>query len=118
MYTIEELLNNDFTSKQIKEMNSTETLIALWKNDGVAVVDECMTYATTHEPMEMKEFLSHCTACGGNWGGMFLSGIKALAPEIYDAIPDNMTDYSFLCLCEVLALMKVYNEGNKDTILQ
>lgn len=118
MYTINELLEKDFTSKEIKEMNSTETLIALWKNDGIAVVDECMTYSATHEPMEMKDFLSHCATCGGNWGGMILTGIKALSPEIYDAIPDNMTVFAFLCLCEVLALMKVYNSENKDTILQ
>lgn len=118
MYTIDKLLKKDFTSKEIEKMNSTETLIALWKNDGIKVVDECITYSTTYEPMEIKEFLSHCSTCGGDWGGMLLTGIKELSPEIYNAIPDNMTSFAFLCICEVLALMKIYNEENKDVILQ
>ena len=37
-----------------------------------------------------KEFLDHCVCCGGNWGGMFLSGIEKLYPSVYAAIPDDM----------------------------
>ena len=37
-----------------------------------------------------KEFLDHCVCCGGNWGGMFLSGLEKLYPSVYAAIPDNM----------------------------
>lgn len=38
--------------------------------------------------MEMKEFLKHCTACGGNWTSMLLSGIKEVFPEYWKAMPD------------------------------
>ncbi len=47
--------------------------------------------------MSLDDFLGECTACGGNWTAMFMSGIKAVAPEIYDAMPDR--DYSFDEVC-------------------
>lgn len=59
-----------------------------------------------------SEFLSHCTACGGNWGGMLLTGIKALFPRVYDAIPDNMGSQAFGCLCDTLVLLGVH--GDED----
>ena len=36
------------------------------------------------------EFLKYCTACGGNWSGMLLSGIKALYPAVYAALPEKL----------------------------
>ena len=57
-----------------------------------------------------KEFFNHCTACGGNWGGLLLSGIKELSPAIWKLIPDNMGKNgvtAFACLCDVLALLNV-----------
>ena len=39
--------------------------------------------------MPFNEFLKHCHACGGDWTGMLLSGIKEINPEYFDKIPDN-----------------------------
>ena len=36
--------------------------------------------------MTMKEFLNNCTACGGNWVAMLLSGIKRVFPEYYNSV--------------------------------
>ena len=48
------------------------------------------TAVPTAEVETFDDFLKHCTACGGDWGQMFLTGIKALWPSVYDAIPDYM----------------------------
>ena len=52
-------------------------------------------------------FLTHCVACGGNWGGMLLSGIRELFPKVWDAIPDDMGHDPFFCLIKVLRLCGV-----------
>lgn len=39
--------------------------------------------------MTFNEFMSKCTACGGNWTAMILSGIKAVAPAVYAEMPDD-----------------------------
>lgn len=57
--------------------------------------------------MSGDEFLQSCSACGGNWGGMLLTGIKRLAPEVWEAIPDNMGTYAWSCITAVLTLMRV-----------
>lgn len=43
--------------------------------------------------MTGTEFLNNCTACGGNWTAMLMSGIKKLFPEYYDQLEDRT--YSF-----------------------
>lgn len=58
-------------------------------------------------PMTCDEFLSHCTACGGNWGGMLLTGVKELYPEVWDAIPDNMGINAWNTICALLILLGV-----------
>ncbi len=57
--------------------------------------------------MSFKEFLCHCMCCGGNWGGMLLSGINKLYPKVYDAIPDDMGINAFGIICAVLVLLDV-----------
>lgn len=58
-------------------------------------------------PMSMKDFLFHCTACGGNWGGMLLTGIQELYPAVWDAIPDDMGIYAWSVICNTLILLNV-----------
>lgn len=63
--------------------------------------------------MTTGEFLNHCTACGGNWGAMFLTGIKALCPEIYYMIPQTMGktgNDAFCNLCDLIAIMGVHTD--------
>lgn len=40
-------------------------------------------------PMTLKEFVSHCTACGGNWTAMLLSGLKEVNKPLWDSIPND-----------------------------
>lgn len=80
-------------------------LIEIWKEDGKKVVDEC----SKAKPFEgsMNDFLSHCTAMGGNWGGMLLSGLKEIYPSVWDAIPDNMGTFAWAGICSVLELLNI-----------
>lgn len=47
--------------------------------------------------MTFDEFLDKCTACGGNWTAMILSGIKNVAPEVYAALPDASYRFDEAC---------------------
>jgi hypothetical protein len=53
----------------------------------------------TSPKMSVKEFMTYCTACGGNWTAMLLSGIRVLAktsPEwqaVYDSLPEGEIGY-------------------------
>ena len=68
------------------------------------ITTACLTNKTI---MTFKEFLTHCTACGGNWGGMLLTGIHELYPEVWDAIPNNMGWNPFSTICALLILLGV-----------
>lgn len=75
---------------------------------GMAVLRE--VYYADCEPMTAEEFLKHCTACGGNWGGMLLSGIKELYPLVYDEIPEHLGSdgiQAFETTVALLQLLKV-----------
>jgi hypothetical protein len=92
----------------LDQLSGDEFLVATWKEDGIKVLEVIVAQHTT--PMTTDEFLNHCTACGGDWGAMLLTGIKALYPEVYNAIPDNMGHFAWRCLCEVLELLQVKGE--------
>ena len=68
------------------------------------VVHACMAQKTK---MNFKDFLDLCTACGGNWGGMLLSGVRRLYPDVWDAIPDEMGVHAFTTICNLLILLGV-----------
>lgn len=57
---------------------------------GKVVNEACFIRYTAPFNGGTKEFLDHCVCCGGNWGAMFLSGLKELYPSVYAAIPDDM----------------------------
>lgn len=60
--------------------------------------------------MKMSEFMQNCSACGGNWGAMLLSGIKRVFPDKYKEVEEhyNSMDFShggikpFCYLCDWL----------------
>ena len=62
-------------------------------------------------PMTFDQFLDHCTACGGNWGGMLLTGIRKLWPEVWDIIPNDMGVHAFTTICNLLILLGVDTNG-------
>lgn len=57
--------------------------------------------------MKFETFLNYCTACGGNWGGMLLTGIQRFWPKVYDAIPDNMGHRAWECICATIRLLGI-----------
>lgn len=87
-----------------------DSILESWGANGVAVVT-----ASRREKKEMTfdEFLKYCTACGGNWGGLLLTGIKELFPETYKAIPEHMASSgmkAFALLIDTLTLCGVQFE--------
>lgn len=42
--------------------------------------------------MTSREFLNNCTACGGNWAAMIMSGIRKCFPEQYAKMEDRQYD--------------------------
>ena len=77
------------TIQELSNLSARDFVAELWGNNVLAVID-----CQDTKPMTMDDFLLHCTACGGDWGAMFLTGIKALYPDVYDAIPDNMGHFA------------------------
>lgn len=80
-------------------------LVKAWGEDGVKVIEECGEHLPLN--MDICEFLDHCTACGGNWGGMLLTGLHKLRPSVWEAIPIDMGDFPFQAICDTLILCGV-----------
>lgn len=56
--------------------------------------------------MISKDFLDKCTACGGNWTQMLMSGIKELYPDYWKDMPDKV--YEFEDVITILKELGVY----------
>ena len=93
------------TITELKALSDEEFLDYNWGGNVLAVISR-----QNKVTMTMKEFLDHCTACGGNWGGMLLTGIKTLWPEVWEAIPDDMGMFAWRCLCDTLTMLGVQSE--------
>lgn len=93
------------TIAELKALTDREFLAYNWGDSILSVIDKQDTVKMT-----MKDFLSHCIACGGNWGGMLLTGIKELWPEVWEAIPDDMGMFAWRCLCDTLTMLGVEPE--------
>lgn len=91
------------TAKDI--MAAHHDIITIWGEQGEKVIEECAKVTPFNN--DVKTFLEHCTTCGGNWGGMFLTGINKLYPNVYDAIPDDMGIYAWQGICSTLILCGV-----------
>ena len=78
------------TAKDIRE--AEQHLIDEWGAEvgGKVINETCLIRHVAPFNGGTKEFLNHCVCCGGDWGAMFLSGIKKLYPCVYKAIPDHM----------------------------
>ena len=82
-----------------------EFLLEQWGDSATRVIEICNTI--NRFDGDTGEFLKYCSACGGNWGGMLLTGIRDLYPTLYDAIPDDMGVFAFACIIRVLQLCGV-----------
>ena len=67
-------------------------------------------YTFNGKDITMNEFMQNCSACGGNWGAMLLTGIKRVFLEHYAEVEAhyNSMDFSdggvkpFCYLCDWL----------------
>lgn len=89
------ILHSDF-------MEALDTVRNEWGDE--VVVYACMAQKTK---MSFKDFLDQCTACGGNWGGMLLSGVRRLYPDVWDAIPEDMGVHAWGTICSLLIILGV-----------
>ena len=77
-------------------------------------------YFDDYDPPEFNttqlfdEFLDHCTAHGGNWEGMLLSGLKKLRPKVWNAIPDKMGPFSWILICGTIKLCGVFPSDKEN----
>ena len=89
-------------------MKPEKFIIKYWGKQGKRVIKACKSINA--QPMTFKDFLNHCTACGGNWGGMLLTGINKLYPHVYNTIPDDMGIFAWGCITSVLTLLNITEE--------
>lgn len=47
--------------------------------------------------MTFNDFLKHCTACGGNWTAMLMTGIEEVAPDMFEKMPDRSYAFDEVC---------------------
>lgn len=45
--------------------------------------------------MKMSEFMKNCTAYGGNWGAMLLTGIAEVFPDKYKEVEEHYNSMNF-----------------------
>ena len=103
----------NYTYDEIKK--AQDTLVEYWGEDGKRVIETIFNLDDNSlvHGMSMREFLQSCTACGGNWGGMFLTGIKQLCPTVWDVIPNDMGTHAWVCICYTLILLGVDTKGDE-----
>lgn len=86
-------------------IEAQRTLVEQWGEQGKKIIAMCY-YARKFDG-DIKSFTNFCTACGGNLGGMLLTGVRTLYPEIWEEIPEHMGNQAFVCICEMLFLLGV-----------
>lgn len=92
-------------------IDAQSLIVKNWGEQGKKVIEECAKVTPFNDSFEA--FLSHCTACGGDWGGMILTGVKYHWEKVWDAIPNEMGAFAFPCLCAVLTLCGVDASQNQ-----
>lgn len=99
----------NYTGKRVSEV--INSFYEYWTIDEAEkVIELCLNNPVN---ILMREFLEYCTACGGNWGGMLLSGIERLRPEVYKAIPNEIASSggeAFALICNVIYLLRIGDE--------
>ena len=89
------ILHSDF-------MEALDNVRNAW-GDAVVVY----AYMAQKTKMSFNDFLNYCTACGGNWGGMLLSGVRRLYPDVWDAIPEDLGVHAWGTICSLLIILGV-----------
>lgn len=106
------LINNggDIPVRELADYDDDEFIIAVWGEAGANIVDIA---GSRNLDMKMSKFLAHCTPCGVDWGGLLLSGLKEVAPDIWDAIPDDMGILAFQGICHTMHMIGIHTESDE-----
>lgn len=99
----------DMTVNQLAQLTPDEYVVANWGEAGIKIVELIPTKYADNPHMELDDFLNHCSACGGNWGGMLLTGIQELFPDVWELIPEDMGIFAFSVICDTLRLLNIYS---------
>ena len=105
----------NFTYDEIKEAH--DFILTHWEEDGKRVIEAIFNMdgdTLCARGMTMREFLQSCTACGGNWAGMLLTGMKEIFPTVWEAIPENMGRFAWPCVCYTLMLCGVNTKDESE----
>ena len=73
--------------------------------------------------MTFKDFMDNCIACGGNWTQMIMTGIKTVAPTIYEEMPNRAYGFDEVCfianhLCEDRPHFRFNISFDRDEIIE
>ena len=106
LYGVDDISWDDFELLYTEYRNEVENIETV--SDGK--IRE-MYYVILGRPkMSVRLFLDHCTACGGDWICMLLSGIKECYPDDYDRlkaecdeINSNSGASEFMHICDFLS---------------
>lgn len=83
-----------------------------WGDAGISVI---ITAAKEAKHISMDKYLQeYCVACGGDWCGLLLSGMKSLFPKTWEAIPNDMGVFAFSLICNTLLLCDVYDDEDYE----
>lgn len=104
---IQQLLTEDIPILKLTQLEKAEFLLATWGIDGYTLLYYIDSTKDEYKEMSFDTFLTMCTPCGGDWGQMFLTGIKELYPTIYNLIPDDMGLNPFVSLVELLNVLNI-----------
>lgn len=74
----------------------------------IRVPTDCPDIRPHYKAITWGDFLNKCTACGGNWSAMLMSGIREVYPDYYKAMPERA--YDFGELFDICAALGVYKE--------
>lgn len=90
---------------KMKDTTICEAFQIVTERWGVEVAAEVLL--TNKRAMLFEDFLKHCIACGGNIGGMLLTGVRELYPDVYDLIPEYMGTKAFETIIKLLICLGV-----------
>lgn len=106
---------NKLREKRLSELTDEEILVVTWEEKGIEFVNDYYNGELPNLDMTSKEFLTYCTACGGDWGSMLLSGIRELLPQVWEEIPIKLGANGFMAFTAInifLRMLGVY--GDKE----
>lgn len=95
-------------SEEIKQLSNHDFLAQAWDKQTADSIFALIHDTPRYEISFLDFCRNDCTACGGNWGGMLLTGIKHKWPQIWETIPEDLGLFGWSCLCIILEELGVH----------